>query len=155
MITIRKALIPEFINISELDRNAWTENRESEFIPDGEHIWRLWVEYALTFVACDNNEIIGAGVSIPTNDPKLQYVHKLMFSSSHRGKGIGTKLLSSMTQVFDEDGIYSMLSTDPENKAMQRVSEKCGFNEREFIKGYYRPSEDRWIYKRAPQDNDS
>ena len=50
-ITIRKSKISDFLEISELDRQAWRDNRNSDFIPDGEHVWRLWVEYSTVFVA--------------------------------------------------------------------------------------------------------
>lgn len=150
-INISRACINDFLAIAELDRVAWGENRNSTFIPDGEHIWRLWVEHALTVVARVNADIVGAGVAIPTVDPKLYYVHKIMFADNFKGQGLGTRLLSTMTESFDSDRVYSMLSTDPVNIPMQRVSEKCGFNEREFYPGYYRPNEDRWIYRRAPR----
>lgn len=59
----RKAKTTEFTAIAQLDREAWKESFKGEFIPDGEHAWRLWVEYALTFVAVEEEKIIGASLA--------------------------------------------------------------------------------------------
>ena len=40
-----------FAAVAALDRRAWKGYPNSRFISDGEHAWRLWCEYALTFVA--------------------------------------------------------------------------------------------------------
>ena len=37
---ITRAKAGEFLEIAALDREAWKQNRNSEFIPDGEHVWR-------------------------------------------------------------------------------------------------------------------
>ena len=58
----------EFAEIAKLDRIAWLDSFKGEFIPDGEHVWRVWVEYALTFVAVDNEKIIGVSLAFPCTD---------------------------------------------------------------------------------------
>ena len=151
MITVENAKVSDFLAIAELDRNAWSENRNSGFIPDGEHIWRIWVEHALTVVAKDDKTPVGFGLAVPTLDEKMFYIHKVLFSKEYRGKGIGTKVVNNMVTYFDANSITAILSTDPINYAMQKVVENCGFDERFFEKGYYRPEEDRWIYKRYPK----
>ena len=83
---IRQAKTDEFTAIAKLDRVAWRDSFKGNFIPDGEHVWRIWVEYALTIVAVDNeNKIIGVALAFPCNN-KTYSVHKLMVDKAHRGK---------------------------------------------------------------------
>ena len=84
-----------------LDRLAWLESFKGEFIPDGEHAWRLWVEYALTFVAVEDGQIIGASLAFPCNYGEYA-VHKLFVAKEHRGKGLGTELMSILLVAIDE-----------------------------------------------------
>jgi len=44
--SVRWATIDDFAEIAELDREVWGANRNSEFIPDGEHVWRIWIDHA-------------------------------------------------------------------------------------------------------------
>ena len=55
-----------------------------------------------------------------------------------------------MCGKYDANKITAHLTTDTNNKAIQRLAEVVGFSERELIKGYYRANEDRWLYKRVP-----
>ena len=51
MISIDRAEPSEFLAIAHLDRLVWRNYPQSEFIPDGEHVWRVWCEYANVLVA--------------------------------------------------------------------------------------------------------
>ena len=63
---IGPAQIADFLPIAELDRRAWKQNRTPGFIPDGEHVWRIWVEHALVFMArAKEHGIVGAIVAFP------------------------------------------------------------------------------------------
>ncbi|MGI9227600.1 MAG: hypothetical protein ACR2PU_02295 [Gammaproteobacteria bacterium] len=55
-IEVRWASIKDFLEIAELDRVSWQHNRNWEFIPDGEHVWRHWVEHAYVCVATENKK---------------------------------------------------------------------------------------------------
>jgi phosphinothricin acetyltransferase len=71
MINYQKAKISDFLYIAKLDREAWKQNRNPEFIPDGEHVWRVWVEHALVFCAKQNEKIIGGAVAFPCSPLKI------------------------------------------------------------------------------------
>ena len=66
MRTLRQAEPNDFLAIAALDRVVWKDSANSEYIPDGEHVWRLWVEHALVYVAVEDEEVIGAALSFPS-----------------------------------------------------------------------------------------
>jgi len=149
-VLIRWASIDDFLAIAELDRVSWNHNRNSEFIPDGEHVWRHWVEHAYVCVAAENKKIIGAALSFPSTSPNIHFIHKILIAADYRGVGIGKKLMNKLCDKFDENRIAAHLTTDTNNNAMQCLAEKMGFSEKELINGYYRENEDRWFYTRRP-----
>ena len=65
LTTFEKARTADFLSVAEIDRNAWKHSRNGESIPDGEHVWRLWVEHALVFVARQAEEVTGAVIAFP------------------------------------------------------------------------------------------
>lgn len=152
MVKYEKATVSDFLAIAELDREAWKLNRNSEFIPDGEHVWRLWVEHALVFLAKEANVVIGAILSFPCISKKW-CVHKVFVRQDKRGLGIGTKLFDELLKEIDKIGVDCFLTVDPINDSAIRLYEKWGFTEREFIKGYYRPNEDRLVLTRKYSKN--
>ena len=46
---IEPARCGDFLNIAALDRIAWLHTGE-KYIADGEHVWRVWCEYATVLV---------------------------------------------------------------------------------------------------------
>lgn len=144
-VVIKWASVEDFLAIAELDRVSWLDNRNSEFIPDGEHVWRHWVEHAYVCVAKQNQKIIGAALSFPSTAPNIHFVHKIFIAAECRGTGIGKKLMQLICAKYDDNKIIAQLTTDTNNKAMQRLADAMGFSERELIKGYYRENEDRWL----------
>ena len=148
---IRKAIDKDFLQIAALDRIAWRKNKNSEFIPDGEHAWRLWVEYALVYCAEINDQIVGAILAFPCING--QYcVHKVFVDENYRGKGIGSKLFEVLLHKLDEMCVESFLTVDPSNSAALALYEKWGFSEKKFVKGFYRENEDRYILARKPKN---
>ncbi len=142
------------MQIAALDRKAWGSAKEVIFIPDGEHAWRLWVEYALVY-ACltDEEKVIGAGLAFPSlseEHGKLLAVHKLFVDPEYRGKGIGTALFEKLTAFADAHEYRCFLSVKPTNESAISVYKKLGFIKDKEIKGYYRPYEDRLIMVRSP-----
>lgn len=148
MITYRTAQTSDFLDIAALDREAWGKNRNTEFVPDGEHIWRVWVEYAIVECAFENDKVIGVGLSIPTTDPKLYFHHKLFLRDGYRGQNIGSKLTENRFKRTDELGAATIFTTDTNNTVMHKIAAKHGYVEVDFVKGYYRPNEDRLIFRR-------
>lgn len=144
---IRQATVGDFLAIADLDRHAWLKYPQAEFIPDGEHAWRLWVEHGLVYCAEDSDRIIGAIAAFPT--AYGQYcVHKAFVEELRRGQGIGTALFQALLGELDHIGAEAFLAVNPENAAAVRLYERWGFTERRFVEGYYRPSEHRYVLTR-------
>jgi len=145
---IRKAKIAEFTAIAQLDRVAWLESFKGEFIPDGEHVWRIWVEFASTFVAVDEEgNIIGVSLAFPCNHG-VYNVHKLFVATEHRGKGIGTELMRVLLEEMDELKVDSSLTVYPKNPSAIALYTKLGFTDKRFEKDYYGDAEDRFVLTR-------
>ncbi len=148
-VEVRWAAINDFSDVAELDRSSWRDNRNSEFIPDGEHVWRIWIEHAYVCVAIEEDNIVGATLSVPSTKSDIHFVHKIFITVEYRGLGVGKKLLNKLCRKYDENNITAYLTTDTNNQAMQRLAEVAGFSERELVRGYNRKDGDRWLYKRV------
>lgn len=151
---IERAKTEDFLEIARLDREAWAQNRNSEYIPDGEHAWRLWTEHALVFCAWEGEALIGAVLAFPTTTDGLYCLHKVFVDHAHRGKGLGSELFDVVLAECDVFGVDCFLTVDPVNEGAIRLYEKWGFTERKFVKGYYRPEEDRYVLTR-PRRNET
>ena len=147
MTHFEKAEIADFIEIAALDRRAWQANRNSEFIPDGEHAWRLWVEHGLVYTAREDSRLVAAILAFPCASG-VWCVHKLFVEYDRRGCGIGTKLFEVLLAETDTMGVDCFLTVDPANDNAVKLYEKWGFTERKFVAGYYQPSEDRFVLTR-------
>lgn len=142
----------DFLRLAEIDRLAWVDNSNSEFIPDGEHIWRLWVEYSRVFVVEIDGRIIGASIMFISDDHDLLYLlHKMFVNKEYRGIGCGKLMFNEIAQCLDKCQKACMFTTDPENKGMQILSSQFGFAKARFEKSYYRDNEDRLIMMRYPR----
>jgi [ribosomal protein S18]-alanine N-acetyltransferase len=138
----------EFLDVAALDRLAWPEMPDT-FIPDGEHIWRVWCDHATLLVArvvergplTSSNEIAGALVMFPSKTGE-NFLHKIMVHPICRGDGIGTALMKMALARADAP---VLLTVDPANAPAVQLYEKFGFRPRTRIDGYYRPHEDRLI----------
>ncbi len=149
MIRIQRAGVKDFLKIAELDRAAWGQNRNSEFIPDGEHAWRLWVEHGLVYAAKEDEKIIGAILAFPCLSEEF-CIHKVFVKPGCRKMKIGTRLFIRLLSDLDQRGVPSFLTVDPLNKSALALYMKWGFTERTFVKGFYRKNEDRLVLKRRP-----
>ena len=152
-IIIRKADISDFLEISELDRQAWRDNRNSDFIPDGEHVWRLWVEYSAVFVAEYDKKIVGVVLLFKANNCSLYLLHKIFIDKNYRDKKIGNMFFQSIVDFLDKEKADCMLTTDPINLRMIHLCAKYGFNSKELVKGYYRHDEDRLVIRRIYKES--
>jgi len=144
--TIDGASHEDFLAIAKLDRIAWLHTGE-QFIPDGEHVWRVWCEHATVLVcrgtAASNptGDIVAALVMFPTREATL-FLHKIMVHPAVRGGGIGTAL---MRQALSQATAPVLLTVDPTNAAAVRLYTNFRFTEHQHIRGYYRPHEDRLV----------
>jgi [ribosomal protein S18]-alanine N-acetyltransferase len=149
----RRATPGDFLAIADLDRRAWTKNRNAEFIPDGEHVWRLWCEHGLTFCALAEDDenggncLVGAIVAFPCLDGRY-CVHKAFVEEAQRGQRIGAGLFEALLNELDAIGADAFLTVDPVNEAGIRLYERWGFTERQFVPGFYRSNEDRYVLTR-------
>ena len=148
---IRRAVARDFLAIAALDREAWKESPNSEFIPDGEHIWRLWMDHAIAFCAEVDAQIKGAVVAFPCANGRY-CLHKVFVERQFRGQGMGSELFDVLLEEIDGQNKDVFLTVDPGNEAAIALYEKWGFKDRELIKGYYREVEDRYVLSRAPND---
>ena len=138
----------DFLVVAALDRMAWPEEPDT-FIPDGEHIWRVWSEHATLLVAKvqsatnlpQSHSIAGALVMFPTNDGGF-FLHKIMVHPECRGRGIGTALMKHALRGADRP---VLLTVDPANAAALQLYPGFGFEVRDEVTGYYRPHEDRSV----------
>ncbi len=149
MVRIQKPEMRDFLEIARLDRSAWKKNRKADFIPDGEHAWRLWVEHALVYCAKKDGRIVGAILAFPCLSGAF-CIHKVFVDPNCRKMKIGTMLFEKMLQDLDQRKAKSFLTVDPSNESARALYNKWGFTERGFVKGFYREDEDRLIlYRKA------
>ena len=150
-MNIRRAVVSDFGRVADLDRRAWDEYPQPEIIPDGEHVWRLWIEHGLVFCAEEGEEIVGAIVAFPCRSGTY-CVHKAFVERRRRGQRIGTELFRALLSELDEMQVDAFLTVTPTNEAAIRLYERWGFTERLFVQGYYRPTEDRYVLTRRAVD---
>ena len=147
LTTFEKARTADFLSIAEIDRNAWKHSRNGEFIPDGEHVWRLWVEHALVFVARQAEEVTGAVIAFPCISGAF-CAHKVFVNEASRHSGIGTRLCEVLLDEVDKMQVDCFSTVDPVNEALINLYTSLGFTEKQFIKGFYRSDEDRYVLTR-------
>jgi len=116
-------------------------------IVDGEHAWKVWINYCDVMKAVADDKIVGAALGFPIKDNRV-IVHQVFVHPEYANRGVGTRLLAELLKQNPDKEHF--LTTGTENDAAKRVYEKCGFEQKEFIKGYYRPEEDRYIYVKKP-----
>lgn len=152
---IASARTDEFLDVAALDRIAWPEMNDT-FIPDGEHIWRVWCDHATLLVAkiidreplSESNQIAGALVMFASQTGDM-FLHKIMVHPVCRGRGVGTALMNA---ALEKAHAPVLLTVDPLNEAAVSLYEQFGFRIRERIDGFYRPHEDRLIMEYVPAD---
>ncbi len=144
---VRRAETKDFLQIAALDREVWKNNKKSEFIPDGEHAWRLWVEHALVFCTKIDDKIAGVILAFPSIK-NIYCIHKVFVSFEHRSKGIGSNLFSALLQEMDKKMTDAFLTVDPTNTIAIAMYNKWGFTDQIYVKGYYREEEDRLVLTR-------
>ena len=156
----RRAQAGDFLAIAALDRRAWLQNRHAEYIPDGEHVWRVWCEYALVYCAVDpengtagGDTVVAAILAFPTENGPY-WVHKVFVDQAHRGQGVGSRLFDLLLVEIDHLGVDAALTVDPVNEAAKALYAKWGFTEAQLVKGYYRDYEDRYVLTRPARPSE-
>ena len=143
-----QAMPADFVGIAELDGRAWAESAHPDRVPDGEHVWRIWVDDAFVFVARDGTRVVGAIVALPSRRGTL-FVHKVMVDAAYRRRGIGTRLFELLLDHVDATvHAACYLTVDPSRDAEVRRYERLGFTDKRFVAGFYREDEDRYVMTR-------
>ena len=89
----------------------------------------------ISFVAVESGEIVGA--ILAGHDGYRGFIHHTAVTSSHRGMGIGTKLVNTAVDAIRNEGINKVvLVAFKTNTLGNNFWEKQGFNVREDL--YYR-----------------
>jgi [ribosomal protein S18]-alanine N-acetyltransferase len=145
---IRRAGAEDFAAIHALDQEAWNESPGGELIPDGSHVWRVWVERALVFCAVENGTVLGAVLAFPCIDGSI-WLHKVFVSRDCRGRGVGGRLFDALFAEIDARRAVLRLTVDPANGAAVHLYEKKGFSEKELVPDYYGPGKDRYVMTRG------
>lgn len=145
---ITPATPADFLPIAALDREIWKGVPHGEVIPDGEHVWRIWCESALVYVARDEaGGVAGAILAFPGVDGVF-CVHKVMVADGHRGQGLGSLLFAVLLKEIDQRKATCFLTVSPENPAAIALYRKWGFTQEEYVEGFYRESEHRFVLTR-------
>ncbi|MFH1006319.1 MAG: N-acetyltransferase [Candidatus Latescibacterota bacterium] len=147
MITYRRANEKDFLQIAVLDGIAWLDNRNAACIPDGEHVWRIWTEHALVYCGETAGKIMGAICAFPCVSGDC-CLHKVFVAKAYRHMGVGSQLSKMLLMELDRQQLVCFLTVDPANEHAIRLYEKWGFADKEFVKGYYRSNEDRYVLTR-------
>lgn len=151
-VTFAPALRDDFVGIADLDGRAWSESAHPERVPDGEHVWRIWVDDAFVFVARDGERVAGAIVALPSRHGTL-FVHKVMVDAAYRRRGIGSRLFELLLEHVDATvHAACYLTVDPTKEAEVRRYERLGFTEKRFVAGFYREDEDRYVMTRPARE---
>jgi len=147
-VTVGPATHADFVGIAGLDARAWRESAHPERVPDGEHVWRVWVDDAVVLVARHGDEVVGAIVAFPTLAGAL-FMHKVMVDERFRRQGIGSRLFELLLAHVDATlGVACWLTVDTSREAEVRRYERLGFTEKQLVRGYYRDDEDRYVMTR-------
>lgn len=149
-ISIDLTVAADFLKIAELDRIAWSNNANSQFITDGEHAWRIWCEHALMYTAHSGQLIVGAILAFQCENGTY-CLHKVMVSPEYRGKKIGSLLFKALLNNLDSKNAGSFLTVDPDNIVAISLYNRWGYEVKERVNGYYRSCEDRYIMIRKPE----
>lgn len=147
---VRPALACDLEEIVSLDHGVWSPQNAA----DSAHSWRLWIDYGLTFVLRNDQEIFGVAGAFPAYarrvDPVL-LLHKLFVKESARGQGLGTRLLNAtlLAAHFHEPETCVRLTVDPANIRAIQFYKRAGFAELWTEPDYYGAGKNRTVMERS------
>lgn len=147
-IIIEHTQSKDFLAIAALDRKAWLDNKNAEYVPDGEHAWRIWCEHSVMFSAKCGDDIVGVILAFYCENESY-CLHKVMVSGDYRGKGIGGLLFKALFSALDNKSVDCFLTVDPINTAAISLYKTWGFDQATLVTGYYRADEDRYVMTRT------
>ena len=97
----------------------------------------------------DEGHILGHGFILGSREPEP--VFGIGLHQDIHGQGWGRRLMESVLAKADDLGLPLVtLTVVKTNLRAIRLYERLGYRTHEYIEGYYRPTEDRVIMRRAP-----
>lgn len=114
----------------------------------------FWSELGQTstrhyLVARDGERVVGyAGLCAY---PDEAFVQTMAVAPTHRGRGLGARLLEDLLAEAERRGLRSvLLEVRADNPAAQRLYERHGFRRTGVRRGYYPGGVDAWVMTRGP-----
>ncbi|ESQ15516.1 MAG: GNAT family N-acetyltransferase [Thiohalocapsa sp. PB-PSB1] len=145
--SVRRATVADFQELAAIDQSIWADRS----VPDGEHAWRVWVEFCLVFCATSKESIIGSALAFPTTTSNLYFLHKIFVLREWRQSGVGKQLMAKLCHSLDELKVDCSLTTSPKNEKMIALSKHFGFSESQLRTRYYGTGKDRlFLTRRSP-----
>jgi [ribosomal protein S18]-alanine N-acetyltransferase len=110
----------------------------------------LDITSSLFKVALLDDKVVGYAIGHYNAEVKEAWFLSLGVLKAYSGKGIGEKLTLTLLEEAEEKGAKaSYLTVHPENKRGLSIYKKLGFEEREWVSGYYGDGVPRIIMVRA------
>lgn len=145
---VRRAKVKDFSLIADLDRRIWRDLPYASTMTDSESVWRLWCEYAHVYVAFDDSEVVGVGLMFSADSGSFYILHKFFVRRSHRGVGVGKRLMACVTRDLDFMHMECRTVVSPENEPMLKLTESFGFTNKVLRQNYFREEEDQYVLRR-------
>ena len=138
MITISKAVKSDSKNIIELEERVWKEKNVTSIydIP-------IFIKYGYTFVAKDENKIIGVIIAIKTKEDNI-FVLDWIIDKKYRRREIGKKLYKKLITSIKNSAILSLV--DENNIASINAHKKLGFKIIKKLKDPYHLENNEYVY---------
>ena len=122
----------------------------------GGDVWtahHFWSELGQTatrhyLVARDGEQVVGyAGLCAY---PDEAFVQTMAVAPTHRGAGLGARLLLALLEEADRRGLTTvLLEVRADNPPAQRLYERHGFRRTGIRRGYYQGGVDAWVMTRT------
>ncbi len=138
--------------IDEYLRETMLAIDEEAFGPGSLNEWSLppFLHYGRVYVARFDGTPVGiAELMRDWRDPELAYLYGAAVAKEYQGYGIGTAMLRTILEGLPRSGFRRLrLTVHPENQiAIHIYQDKFRMRKVEFMKDYYGPGEDRWLFE--------
>lgn len=114
---IRQAVASDADELARVYRNAYRENRELGFPAKAESATkrevRTWIRENFVHVATVDDSVIG-GVRLEATEPERVKLSRLGVHERWKGKGVGSRLVTSAEEEIRERGCATVWLTTPE-----------------------------------------
>ncbi len=138
--------------IDEYLRETIMSIDEEAFGPGSLNEWSLppFLHYGRVYLARFNGTPVGiAELMRDWRDPELAYLYGYAVAQQYQGYGLGTAMLRTIFEGLPRAGFKRLqLTVHPENQvAIHIYQDKFRMKKLDFLKDYYGPGEDRWLFE--------